>query len=235
MILIDHSFSSLDEYRRRGMKFEVNRPEVCPGCKRPNCHWKHGSYLRQASDGDDFVEIRIQRFICRYADCRLIVSCLFSFLVPYRRYTVGFVAQAIEEYVDEEEQVRSSYRRVADERGSSRMSIFRWTDLLSGRAKMLQYQIQKEYLMRGGSPEDCFRELNCAGSTNAKFAHSKEKQARLESLSLAIAMARHFLMIVAFVLADLYAYFVKMSESRQLIFCGRAINQQTHHRMGRAF
>jgi hypothetical protein len=174
MILIDHGFSSLEEYRRRGMKFEVLRPGVCPGCKRQNCFWKHGNYLRQASDGDDFVEIRIQRFICRYADCRLIVSCLFSFLVPYRRYTAGCVAQAIEEYVEDKEavEVRRSYRRIADERGSSRMSVFRWTDLLSGRAKMLQYQIQKEHMMRGGSHEDCFQGMICSGSANAKFAHS---------------------------------------------------------------
>jgi hypothetical protein len=237
MILIDHSFSSLEEYQQRSMKFEVCRPEVCQGCTRRNCFWKHGSYVRQASDGDEGVDVRIQRFICRYADCRLIVSCVFSFLVPYRRYTAGFVAQAIEEYVEAGEPIeaRRSYRRVADERGSSRMSVFRWTDLLSGRAKMLQYQIQKEQMMRGGSHEECFQGMIGSRSTNAKFAHSAEKQERLESLSLVIAMVRQFLLIVAFALTDLHAYFLKMSESRQQILCGRTIKQQTHHGTGRAF
>jgi hypothetical protein len=89
--------------------------------------------------------------------------------------------------------------------------------------------------MRGGSHEDCFQGMICSGSANAKFAHSAEKQERLESLSLVIAMVRQFLLIVTFALADLYAYFLKMSESRQLILCGRAIKQQTHHRTGRAF
>ena len=237
MILVDHSFSSLEDYRQRSMKFDVSRPEVCQGCTRQDCFWKHGSYVRQASEGDECVDVRIQRFICRYADCRLIVSCLFSFLVPYRRYTAGFVAQAIEEYVEDGEPVeaRRSYRRIADERGSSRMSVFRWTDLLSGRAKMLQYQIQKEHMMRGGSHQDCFQGKICSGSQNAKFALSVEKRERLENLSLVIAMARQFLLIVPVVLVDLYAYFLKMSESRQLILCGRAIKQQTHHRAGLAF
>jgi Domain of unknown function (DUF6431) len=237
MILVDHSFSSLEDYRQRSMKFEVSRPEVCQGCTRQDCFWKHGSYLRHASDGDECVDVRIQRFICRYADCRLIVSCLFSFLVPYRRYTAGLVGQAIEEYVEEGEPVeaRKSYRRIADERGGSRMSVFRWTDLLSRRAKMLQYQIQKEHIMRGGSHQDGFQGKICSGRTNAKMAFSVEKRERLESLSLAIAMARQFLLVVTFALAELHAYFLKMSESRQLIFCGRAIKQQTHHKAGRVF
>lgn len=237
MILIDHSFSSLEDYRLRSTQFKVSRPEVCPGCMRHHCLWKHGSYLRQVSDGDECVEIRIQRFICRYADCRLIVSCLFSFLVPYRRYSAKFVGEVIEVYVESREpiEVRMSYRRIADEWGSSRMSIFRWTDLLSGRAKMLQYQIQKEYLMRGGSQEDCFLGMRSVESTNARLAHSAGKRECLESLSSAIEMARQFLLVVTIVLADLYAYFLRMSESRQLIFCGGAIKQQTHHRTGQVF
>jgi hypothetical protein len=237
MIIVDHSVSSLDEYCLKGWAVEVVRPAGCAGCGRRNCLWKHGSYLRRVSDGEEVIEVRIQRFICRHADCRLVVSMLFSFLVPYRQYTVRMVGETVEEYVTDEASTgeRRSYRRIAAESGSSRMSIYRWTDLVSLRGEDLRRQIQKECIMRQGYVEDALRVCDGCGSRSAGFARSEAKRNCLNNLSSAIAMAASLLGAIASVLVALHAYFLRLSESRQLIFCGRAIKLQTQHRMGQAF
>jgi hypothetical protein len=48
-------------------------------------------------------------------------------------------------------------------------------------------------------------------------------------------MAQLFFGAMVTALEQLHAYFLKDSESRQLIFTGGDINLAIHHRMGRAF
>ena len=98
MIIIVFAFKSLAEYLIRNVNYEVERPDSCPrrSCRRRHCFWKHTGYTRHAHDGGEPVLLRIQRFRCRY--CHLVVSCLFSFLVSYRRYSAQIVAGCTEIY-----------------------------------------------------------------------------------------------------------------------------------------
>jgi hypothetical protein len=237
MILIDCTFSSLDEYRANGGTRATNRPEVCPECRRRESFWRHTAYWRKASAGEEVVDVRIQRFRCKYPDCHLIVSCVFSFLCPYRRYTAKAVAESVMEYAAglANEGGRASYRKIADNRGGSRMSVFRWTGLLAVRAFCLQRQVQKEYLLRGFSWRLWLRLPAHCDCPNARFAHCAEKCTRLNALALLIEMARLFFGAMATALEQLHAYFLKDSESRQLIFTSGDINLDIHHWVGRAF
>ncbi|MGH2510633.1 MAG: DUF6431 domain-containing protein [Ktedonobacteraceae bacterium] len=237
MILIDDMFRSVEEYREAGQTTEVARPEACPGCGRRHSFWKHTPYWRKASDGEEVVDVRIQRFRCKHPDCHLIVSCVFSFLCPYRRYTAAAVAQSVTEYATAplDLEARTSYRSIADNRGGSRMSVFRWVDLLSARAASLQYQLQKEYLLRGFSWQAWLRLPQRHGCPNARFAHATEKRTRLDALSLLVEMLQLFFGIMTGALEQLHAYFLKSSERLQLIFTGRDIDLLSHHRVGRAF
>src|SRR5271156_4431702 len=74
-----------DQYVENGKDLEVERPSRCPRetCNRRDCFWRHTGYYRQVKEEDESVSVRIQRFMCRY--CGLVISCLFSFLVPYRQ------------------------------------------------------------------------------------------------------------------------------------------------------
>jgi len=150
MIIMVFIFKTLEEFRTFGKDYEVPRPSTCPdpACGRCDCFWKQTAYSRDVLDNDEVVvRLRIQRFKCRY--CDLVVSCLFSFLVPYRRYSAQVVAGTAETYVTAPVGVPlKSYRNIAENKGCGRMSVFRWTEILAKKASGLQCQLQKEFMLR---------------------------------------------------------------------------------------
>jgi hypothetical protein len=235
MMIVSFLFKSLDDYRKSTQR-EVLRPDRCPSprCRRRNCFWRHTGYDRRVKDGGESVIVRIQRFRCKF--CHLVISCLFSFLVAYRCYSAREVASSIENYTTAEETVAlESYRKIAFEQGLSRMSVWRWTNLLGIRSQSLHGQVQKEFMLCGGSwqmlavvPEDSV-------SPSSRRAKSVVKEKQLNGLFGLIAISKVFFELAACALEQLHAYFLNKSESRQLILTGRLLAKFAQQRMGRLF
>jgi len=234
MIIISFLFGSLAEYLEKGQECEVSRPERCPtpSCGEQDCFWKHTAYHRHVQEGDESVRIRVQRFMCRY--CGLVVSCLFSFIVPYRRYSASVVAGNIETYAMAPVAVPlESYRKIAGDRGCTRMSVFRFVDLLGTKARGLCGQVQKEFML-SGRPWQMLASVNePSTSPSASRAKSAEKGKRLNELFQLVGIAKVFFGSAPCVLEELHAHFLKNIESRQLILSGRKIASLAQQRMGR--
>jgi hypothetical protein len=83
-------------------KVEVPRPEQCLnaecGLKEPL--WKNGSYVRQVIYWGFLFFVSIYRFRCWR--CGKTASCPYSWLIPYRRFSVEVIATAIETYAEGE-------------------------------------------------------------------------------------------------------------------------------------
>ena len=236
MIIISFLFGSLAEYLEKGKESEVSRPERCPipSCGRQGCFWKHTAYQRHVQDGDGSVRIRIQRFMCRY--CGLVVSCLFSFLVPYRRYSARVVAESIEVYATAPATMPlESYRKTAGDRDCTRMTVFRWVELLGAKSQALHGQVQKEFMLSGRPWQLLSSVKEHATSPSAGRAKSAGKEERLNRLLRLVEISKVFLGCAACALEELQAHFLKNIESRQLILTGRKITNRAQQRMGRLF
>ena len=235
MIIVSFLFESLDKYLKSTQR-EVSRPGRCPArkCRRRNCFWRHTGYDRRVQDGGESVFVRIQRFRCKF--CQLVVSCLFSFLVAYRQYSAKQVGNSVETYTSAPETGSlESYRKIALERGCSRMSVWRWTNLLGIRSAGLRTQVQKEFMLAGGSWQKLEAIPEDGVSPSARRAKSAEKEKQLNGLFRLIAISQVFFASTLCALEQLHAYFLKKSESRQLILTGRSLARFTQHSMGRLF
>jgi hypothetical protein len=236
MIIIVFAFKSLAEYMARSITYEVERPDSCPrrSCRRQRCFWKHTAYERHAQDGGEPVLLEIQRFRCRY--CHLVISCLFSFLVAYRRHTAKIVSACIEIYATAPAVAPlESYRKLADDHGCSRMSVWRWVAFLAEKSDGLHGQVQKEFML-GGQPWQMLSSVPGKGtSPSSGRAKSAQKQECLNALFLLIEISKVFLGSVTSALEALHAHFLKNIESRQLILTGRKIAKPTQQSMGRLF
>jgi hypothetical protein len=222
MILHVSDLNSLEGYVAAGGKYEVERPKSCVSCGKSDCFWKHSTYNRTACEGELTAEVRIQRFICKY--CSLVISCLFSFLVAYRRYTASLIGQCIEAYGAKP----NSYRKVAGNLCGDiglRSSVFRWTNLLSGRASQLLLLVQKECMLMGCTWQELATVTEQGNCPNAWKAKSEKKGEQLNKLRQLIDMSR---LLILSGLENLHAYFLKMVESPQLIFSGSEIKIRPH-------
>lgn len=234
MIIIVFAFKSLAEYLARDINYEVERPVSCLrwSCRRRDCFWKHTSYTRQADDGGEPLRLRIQRFRCRY--CYLVVSCLFSFLVSYRRPSAKIVSACIELYATAPAVAPlESYRKVARDHSCSRMSVWRWVDLLGERSHRLYRQVQKEFML-AGQPWQMLSTVPQKGtSASSRRAKSIQKQQHLNGLFQVNQISQVLLGSATSVLEGLHAHFLKDIESRQLILTGRKNAESAQHSTGR--
>lgn len=72
-----------EEYKREKLYNQVQRPRLCPNCKRCKRLEAHGYYERGITDnGGQIIVISVRRFKCR--NCDITISCLPSFALPYR-------------------------------------------------------------------------------------------------------------------------------------------------------
>jgi hypothetical protein len=63
----------------------VRQPEVCERCGERECFHRHGVYLRYVEE----IQCKVARFLCKV--CRLTVSVLPAFVLPYRSRLVAEV------------------------------------------------------------------------------------------------------------------------------------------------
>jgi hypothetical protein len=86
----------VETYLAAGNPFDVvSRPEVCERCKEDRFH-RHGTYWRYVQ----MKHVKVARFVC--AVCRLTVSMLPMFVLPYRNRLV----EAVDRYFGAENEVR---------------------------------------------------------------------------------------------------------------------------------
>jgi hypothetical protein len=212
----------LKDYVEASGKYEVERPKTCASCGKSDCFWKHSTYSRMACEGELTAKVKVQRFICKY--CSLVISCLFSFLVAYRRYTASLIGQCIEAYGAKP----NSYRKVAGNLCGDiglRSSIFRWTNLLSAKASQLLLLVQKECMLMGRTWQELATVTEQGNCPNAWKAKSEQKGDQLNKLRQLIDMSW---LLVLSGLENLHAHFLKMVESPQLIFSGSKIKIWPH-------
>lgn len=233
MMIIDFAFKSLAEYLSDGKGYEVPRPDVCPLplCSESNCFWKHTAYSRYVIENEVLVSLTIPRFRCRY--CGLVVSYLFSFLVPYRRYSATVVADSADLYATAPvSKALASYRKIADNVGCARMSVFRWVESLGTKSQGLRSQVQKEFMLAGRAWQTLSTVSEEGKSPSAGRAKSTEKKKRLNELFGLVEISKVFFFSVKSVLEKLHTYFLKNVESPQLILSGRTISNWTQQKLG---
>lgn len=178
-------FLSFQEYiDKRGLA-ELDKPKKCLNqlCLKQDGFWKHGSYERKAFEEENEQIIKVQRFICKY--CRKTVSCLYVFLVPYRRFTAREIAGRIQKYL----QTRNSYRDLAgilepaDSNNELLMpghtTVWRWIgQFVHLAANNLFLQIQRLLVMAANQVSN-LEESGQIQCPNGEKAKSTEKQEHL--------------------------------------------------------
>ena len=195
MIILSTAFGSLEEYLPVSGEAKLEPPSTCARCGRASSFVGHGGYWRKVIEGQRVAQVKVPRFRCR--DCTLVISILFGFLLPYRRFSVRAVATGLDAYATEE----GSYRHRAYELSCllpedaqetttdddmpvrpAGSQIFRWVNVVARTAEHLLQQLQKELLLSGKPVES-----SAAECPNATRARSNGKQIALNRLAMALS------------------------------------------------
>lgn len=152
---------------------EVEGPIYCPflSCVEQSVKMRHnGSYPREVVEGLVALVLLISRWRCGL--CGHTVSCLFDFLIPYRRFTAKIVCLGVEQYaqeatsyeqvsidlsvfedVCEEGQVEGDRKKEVSAIGGkdgycpAKSTVFGWVDFLCKRIGRLVQQVEKELVL----------------------------------------------------------------------------------------
>ena len=227
MIVYVKCISSFKDYRQ-GLdagKVREELPVVCPRCRQRRSFWKHGSYGRQVkAPGNDGADIEILRYICKF--CSLTISCLYKFLVAYRRYATEVVAEVIDRYAQE----MTSYREIAwsqEDASGCVASVFRWVAEACGKSEQLLGFMQKEMVAGNLWQEDLPVKVSCP---NAGKAANMEKSMCLDKLASVVATARQWFGSMPATTA-LQGYMVAEAETCLSIFSGHKLRLSAPQKM----
>jgi hypothetical protein len=207
----------------------VPRPDECGNCRKKGSLWKHGCFERWAIEAETEVLLRIQRFLC--PACGATTSCLFEFLVPYRRFTVAVIAQGVSSYASAQttyrgEAVGLSKLESSDTPKPSHCQVFRWVRTVCDKVQIHLLQAQKTMVMTGRADElEQLRRKICPNSDKAK---SIAKSASLNLLAELNCIAE--LIFADDGLAALHAHLLQSVEALQAIFAGHAFELVTPQR-----
>ena len=220
MIIPCTAFGSLEEYLSSGGSAKPDVPASCPKCGTEGAFRRHGGYWRTVIEGQQVAEIKIQR--CRCNRCRLVISLLYAFLLPHRRFSVRAVATGMEGYICEPGSYRiwayetsclppeSNPERPANEDAPVRphySQVFRWIKGLTLVANELLRQTQKELVLSGRPvPDAC----ECP---NGSLARSREKRTALNVLSTVLSFGKNMFAHPSEIARQLHAYFLSSAES----------------------
>jgi hypothetical protein len=231
MIILCTAFGSLEEYLPVSGEAKLEPPSTCARCGRSSSFVGHGGYWRRVIEGQRVAQVKVPRFRCR--DCTLVVSILFGFLLPYRRFSVRAVAAGLDGYATEEgsyrhrayelscllpEQPEQTDELTADDDVPVRPAgsqIFRWVNAVASAAERLLQQLQKELLLNGKPVEPLATEC-----PNATRAHSAGKQVALNRLAVALSFGRRLVAAEVEVARRLHAYFLSAAESCPIFLMG---------------
>lgn len=216
IIVAVFNFKSAKDYIERRNEVEVERPNKCLKCGRENCFWAHGHYEREVTEEGKTVTIRVPRFICNICSCT--ISCLFSFLIPYRRFTEA-VSKAIQDYATKKTTYREEAEEVSvlDSSGPPKPShaqVFRWVKFMAEKAENLLFVVQQELALKGKWDLIVESDSPCP---NAYKAWTITKADSLNKLVRLIDLAASLLSTKDNVLEQLNSYFLENVESLQFI------------------
>jgi len=102
-MIIPYDFKlNIHEYEKMGKENEFPVFDRCPGCgcvSQGNLH-RHGYYWRYGIEGNNHIRIPICRYKC--LSCRVTISILPNFLIPYFQYTLHMIIEGIRRYLSGE-------------------------------------------------------------------------------------------------------------------------------------
>jgi hypothetical protein len=202
---------------------EAERPAACPGCGSSDCFWRNGGYWREVQEKELIRPVRVPRFMCRF--CRLVVSVLLGFLVPYRRYSGPVVAEGVEAYLSRPTTYRELAAEVTQEDGDepprpSHSRIFQWLDEFSRTAKESLGVRLNRACVREGKERGLGYSVECP---NALKAHSIDKARRL-NVAATVKQEGTVMIGQSRVLELLRAYFLEVFQNPFDIFRGRRLS-----------
>lgn len=214
----DKRFWSLKQYVRAGSP-ELERPDECPNCGSENCFWKNGCYKREAREKDLICRIKVPRFKCRV--CKVVVSLLLGFLLPYKLYSIKILGDVIGNYLNKPTTYRKTAAKASalDEHELPRPApsrVFEWVNDFSKHAKETIGLRINRACVREGKEKSLGKEVKCP---NSKKAYSAEKEERL-NLSATVMQEALVLVKSTHLLRRLRAYLLKNVEESFDIFCG---------------
>lgn len=184
MIILQKGFESIEEYLSHTGEESGEIQRECPECG--GRLWKNGSYRRVCLTLQFCVVLRIQRVICK--NCGKSGSCLYEFLIPYKRYEGSI--QAL--YVHQLFQSNSTYRNAAwcdedGERNDAEASLSRAYRAVSDAcdsAENLLQQIQQVCIEEGVVIPEIERKV----TTQQKRARTLTKKRLLGFLVLVLQL-----------------------------------------------
>ncbi|BBB89407.1 DUF6431 domain-containing protein [Methylomusa anaerophila] len=86
---------TITQYITRFQALEIVRPEKCPVCGAVHSIHRHGSYWRNILNEQWEKRIPVARFYCK--TCKLTISMLPSFALPYFQYSLEFIVTALQQ------------------------------------------------------------------------------------------------------------------------------------------
>lgn len=203
--------------------FDAPRPSRCPGPKQCRCRlWRHTAYKRTAIDETgNAAEVTIQRYRC--PACRLTLSCLFDFVIPYGQFTVQAVIRYVECYLRKWRTYEELAWSADGERCASKSSTFRWVDRLADRARKLGAAVQLEAVL--SRPENAEMELEPVQCPNAIKVKKVGKAGGLNEGAECILLTERLVIVPLFAddspLMTLQRYFLTAAETVWSIMTGR--------------
>jgi hypothetical protein len=199
---------------------EVEDVIFCPaGCQR--VMWRHTGYPRRVTTGDGKVLwLWITRRRCK--ECRLVISCLFDFLVPYVIYTVQAIAAWAATY-SQEQMTYDLLPWAAGTPDAPRSTVFRRVAACVEQSEALAAELQTEAMLN--QPENVQMESPVATCPNTGKARTARKAHDLNRTATLLATAGLLLRKVPQtgqgILVVLHRYFMSTAEELRSIFFQR--------------
>lgn len=224
MIIPVIGIKTLEDYKRKLAEGTLDdRPTQCPCCLNRDTFWKHGSYKRRVVCDGVTEMVRINRYAC--GTCGQSVSCLFSFLVPYRQFLSRDLAESIERIASSD----TTYLALAVELNDSDCEplrpscsqVFRWIDAFSKKASRILFAFQKEAVMRNSNLVLDQDLVECPAATRSRNARKRQN---LHEITEFVLMAKR---ILGQRIENTHAFFLSEVETLQSIFSSRRIELPT--------
>ncbi|SPF49512.1 conserved hypothetical protein [Candidatus Desulfosporosinus infrequens] len=92
-LIIPFSLTPL-EYIDQFQFLDIQRPDSCPNCQVPHSFHKHGIYWRNIINVDYEGRLPVARFCCKV--CRMTISILPAFVLPYFQYSLRYIIVALQ-------------------------------------------------------------------------------------------------------------------------------------------
>ncbi|MCI0558185.1 MAG: hypothetical protein MN733_06795 [Nitrososphaera sp.] len=168
---------------------------------------------------DLVCRVKVPRFKCRV--CKLVVSLLLGFLLPYKHYSIKIVCDATGNYHNKP----TTYGKTAAESSAldqhelprpAASRVFEWVDDFSKHAKETIGLRINRACVREGKEKSLGKEVECP---NSEKAYTLEKAQRL-NLSATVVQEALALVKSSHLLRRLRAYLLENVEDSFDIFCG---------------